>query len=153
MVAVIPVLRSSKLTAVESLTRYCCGNIDAVVTSTKTIRNKGANACISIAAAHRPLTRRAMAVDSPHPGQVVPIVDRIGHCHPPIPVATSTIWIRPIPRKMPTSWRLDSNGPNTGVKNHPKGRDLPGSPERAVFSGRPYAGLYDSTILAISTCN
>jgi hypothetical protein len=27
------------------------------------------------------------------------------------------------------------------------------SPEGAFFVGCPYAGLYDSTILAISTCN
>jgi hypothetical protein len=29
---------------------------------------------------------------------------------------------------------------------------LPVSPEGAFFPGCPYAGLYDSTILAISTC-
>lgn len=89
VIAVIPDLRSSKLTVVESFTRYCRGSVIAAATSARTIRKKGANACISTAAVHRPLTMSAMAVVKPHPGQVVPIVDRIGHCHPVNPVATS----------------------------------------------------------------
>jgi hypothetical protein len=93
-----------------------------------------------------------MAVVKPHPGQVIPKVDLIGHCHPFNPVATSINWVTPTPKNMPISQRFTSNGASTGVKNHSRCRDMPVSPEGAVFLGCPYAGLYDSTILAISTC-
>jgi hypothetical protein len=98
------------------------------------------------------LASRVMAVVKPHPGQVIPTVARIGHCHPYIPAATITSWVRPTTRSMPVNQRLDSNGPSRGVKSQSKCRDLPVSPEGADFLGCLCAGLYDSTILAISTC-
>jgi len=118
----------------------------------KTTKKSGANACIPTAVAHWPLIIKAMAVVNPHPGQVMPKVDLIGHCHPFNPLTTSISWVRPTPRNMPINQRFNSNGASTGVKNHSKCRDLSVSPERAGFPGCPYAGLYDSTILAISTC-
>ena len=152
MIAVTPVLRSNAVTIVESLFRYCRGNTIAAAISARTTKKTGAKACIATAVAHRPLARRAMAVVKLHPGQVIPTVARIGHCHPLIPLATRISWVRPKPRNMPINQRLDSNGPSIGVKNQSKCRDLPVSPEGAVFLGCPCAGLYDSTILAISTC-
>ena len=153
MIAVIPVLRSRNVIAVEIFFRYSCGSAIAIIMSASTTTKSGAKACIPTAAAHCPLARRVMAVVKPHPGQVIPTVDRIGHCHPFIPVATSINWVRPTPRKIPISQRLDSNGPSTGVKNHSTCRDVSESPEGAVFSSCPCAGLLDSTILAIRTCN
>ncbi len=93
-----------------------------------------------------------MAVVKPQPGQIIPKVDLIGHCHPFSPVATSINWVTLTPMNMTISLRFESNGASTGVKNQSMYRDLPLSPEGSVFLGCPYAGLYDSTILAINNC-
>jgi len=153
MIAVIPVLHSNTATVLETFLRYGRGSTMAATINARTPKKIGTKACISTAVAHRPLARRVMAVVKPHPGQVIPTVARIGHCHPFIPAATSTSWVRPTPRSMPVSQRFNNNGPSTGVKNHSKRRDWPLSPDGAFSLGCPYAELYDSTILAISTCN
>ena len=153
MIAVRPVFCSSAATAVDSFFRYPVGNDIATIITARTPKKIGAKACVATAVVHWPLASRVMAVVKPHPGQVIPTVARIGHCHPFNPVATSISWMRPTPRNMPINQRFNNSGPSTGVKNHSKRRDLPLSPEGAFFWDCPYAGLYDSTILAISTCN
>lgn len=153
MIAVIPVLHSNTATVLESFFRYGRGSTMAATINARTPKKIGTKACVSTAVAHWPLARRVMAVVKPHPGQVIPTAARIGHCHPFIPAATSTSWVRPTPRSMPVSQRFRNIGPSTGVKNHSKRRDWPLSPDGAFSLGCPYAGLYDSTILAISTCN
>ena len=153
MIAVTPVFCSSDATVVDSFFRYPVGNDIATIITARTPKKIGAKACVTTAVVHWPLTSRVMAVVKPHPGQVIPTVARIGHGHPFNPVATSISWMRPIPRKLPINQRFNNSGPSTGVKNHSKHRDLTVSPEGAFFVGWPYAGLYDSTILVISTCN
>ena len=94
-----------------------------------------------------------MAVVMPHPGQITAKVARIGHCQPPIPVIDSMSWAAPKATKIQLNHRLYSKGASTGLQNHMPGRNICGSLETLVFFWFPYAGLYVSAILAISTCN
>ena len=153
MIAVTPVFCSTAAIVVDSFFRYTVGKEIATIITARTPEKIGAKACVATAAAHWPLANRVMAVVKPHPGQVIPAVARIGHCHPFNPLATRISWMRPIPKNVPINQRFNNNGPSTGVKNHSKRRDVPLSPEGASFLGCPCAGLYDSTILVISTCN
>lgn len=140
-IAVIPVLCSITEIEAESFLRYSLGNPIATSIPVRITQKSGANACISTAAAHWPVSMRVMAVVKPHPGQRMPRACSIGHCHPCTPMLTRINCVRPTPRNMPVNQRFDNNDPSTGVKNQLNFKGLPVSSQRAVLAGCPYAGL------------
>ena len=152
-IAVIPVFLSSRATQPEILFRYAAGKVIAASSKINMINNSGANAWVWTAVCQLPLSSIAMAVVKPHPGHVTPKVDRIGHCQPVNPVVVSANWATPTPVKIKRTRLFCSSGAMTGVKNHFNPSETVDLPAAAVFCGCPYAGLYDSAILVIRTCN
>ena len=91
MIADIAVLRSTLDITAESVVRNPDGSTIATVITARITRKSGANACISMAAVHCPLTSSVIAVVNPHPGQMISKAWLIGHCQPWSPMMTSRI--------------------------------------------------------------
>ena len=117
-IAMIPVRLSNAAIPIETLCWYLNGKMLTTAIRIKRIITGGANACIRTAAVQSPLSSNVIAVVKPHPGQVTSSAKRIGHCHPPKPMAVETTWMTPNPVKMRTSFLLCSMAARTGVKNH-----------------------------------